>query len=237
MEVQKNENGTKPADEMPVNPESRHETFQFSNKERKKRQHDFMDKIINEQYEKVKIEGDGNCLFRSVALNIYGSQDHHQRVREECCNEMLTSAEFYAPFCVDENTRTQIDIHEYIETIRGDGVWEGELALRVMAKCYEKPIEVLAMTETGSNLTIYPCEEARMHEEPIRLLFRSGHYDAVVNNLSNTSPPLKKSKLETEVKAVPGSLHGDVPLILRDSKKTEPNISERSQSSNSAQIM
>ena len=33
--------------------------------------------------------GDGNCLFRSVSHQIYGSQDHHAIVRARCCDYMV----------------------------------------------------------------------------------------------------------------------------------------------------
>ena len=37
------------------------------------------------------MQGDGNCLFRSVAHHIYGSQDSHGRVRREVCDYIDTN--------------------------------------------------------------------------------------------------------------------------------------------------
>ena len=30
------------------------------------------------------IRGDGNCLFRAISHQIYGTSDHHQMVRQKC---------------------------------------------------------------------------------------------------------------------------------------------------------
>lgn len=36
----------------------------------------------------VQVEGDGNCLFRSVSHQIYGDDSHHRLVRARCMDYM-----------------------------------------------------------------------------------------------------------------------------------------------------
>ena len=33
------------------------------------------------QYTKVKVRGDGNCLFRAISLGIYGTEEYHIAIR------------------------------------------------------------------------------------------------------------------------------------------------------------
>lgn len=36
----------------------------------------------------VPVEGDGNCLFRSVSHQVYGDDSHHRLVRARCMDYM-----------------------------------------------------------------------------------------------------------------------------------------------------
>ena len=44
------------------------------------------------------MEGDGNCQFRSMAFNLFGSQSHHRIVRHAACGHMQEHADFYSIF-------------------------------------------------------------------------------------------------------------------------------------------
>ena len=46
----------------------------------------------------IPILGDGNCLFRSVAHQVYGESDLHNLVRQSCLDYMEADAEFYSQF-------------------------------------------------------------------------------------------------------------------------------------------
>lgn len=41
----------------------------------------------------VKMDADGNCLFRSVADQLWGEAAEHQEVRERCCEHLLQHSE------------------------------------------------------------------------------------------------------------------------------------------------
>lgn len=44
--------------------------------------------------EVVEQEGDGNCLFRAVSLQVYGDSDSHMDVRRRCLDFMVSSFQF-----------------------------------------------------------------------------------------------------------------------------------------------
>lgn len=43
----------------------------------------------------VPVEGDGNCLFRSVSHQVYGDDSHHRLVRARCMDYMEVRAQEY----------------------------------------------------------------------------------------------------------------------------------------------
>ena len=47
-------------------------------------------------YVPLAVEGDGNCLFRSASVLVYGDQGHHKELRDLVMKEMKNNAEFYA---------------------------------------------------------------------------------------------------------------------------------------------
>lgn len=52
--------------------------------------------ILN-TYVPIKIEGDGNCLFRAVSLALYGNQKEHERLRFLSLVEIIENKPYYAP--------------------------------------------------------------------------------------------------------------------------------------------
>ena len=77
-------------------------------------------------------EGDGNCLFRSLAFHVYGSENDHVRVRNEITEEVITNWARYADFCTrDEDAaaysvrmREQKDYGDYIEIIAAEHIYK-----------------------------------------------------------------------------------------------------------------
>lgn len=52
--------------------------------------------------------GDGNCLFRALSDQYYGSPSQHLKLREEICNWMEGHKQRYAPFVDDDRG---LDVH------------------------------------------------------------------------------------------------------------------------------
>ena len=45
-----------------------------------------------------RVQGDGNCLFRSVAHQIYGQDSLHALIRAKCMDYMQGDADFFSQF-------------------------------------------------------------------------------------------------------------------------------------------
>uniref|UniRef100_A0A7S3Q0Y1 OTU domain-containing protein n=1 Tax=Chaetoceros debilis TaxID=122233 RepID=A0A7S3Q0Y1_9STRA len=61
-----------------------------SSKHPQKEQSDFSEALKKRGLEEVEQEGDGNCLFRAVSLQVYGDSDAHMDVRRRCMDFMVS---------------------------------------------------------------------------------------------------------------------------------------------------
>lgn len=52
--------------------------------------------------------GDGNCLFRALSDQLYGTAAHHLQLRKDICDWIEAHKERYAPFVEDERG---LDVH------------------------------------------------------------------------------------------------------------------------------
>lgn len=73
--------------------------------------------------------GDGNCLFRALSDQLYGSPSYHLQLRKDICDWIETHSQRYEPFCEDERGLTA-----HLRCMREQG------ALRWSWPCYQGPI-------------------------------------------------------------------------------------------------
>jgi OTU domain-containing protein 5 len=76
------------------------------------------------------VDGDGNCLFRSVSHQVYGTDMHHDLVRSKCMDYMEVNAAFFSQFVVGGMDC----FHLYLEAKRTPGCW-GDGMLCCLTKC------------------------------------------------------------------------------------------------------
>ncbi|GMF13133.1 unnamed protein product [Phytophthora lilii] len=86
------------------------------------------------------IEGDGNCLFRSVSHQVYGDDRHHALVRAACMDYMESEKEYFEPYVVGDMAAFM----RYLRYKRRDGVWGDDPELQALCELYDRPAEVFA---------------------------------------------------------------------------------------------
>lgn len=64
----------------------------------------------------VEMDGDGNCLFRAISLQVYGDATMHLEVRRQCLDFMEREEDHFRSFVADE------EFDDYIARKRLDGV-------------------------------------------------------------------------------------------------------------------
>lgn len=128
----------------------------------------------------VDQESDGNCLFRSVAHQVYGDDRLHNVVREKCLDYIASQSYFFQSFIDNEN------IKDYVLRLKHNGEWGGDIEIQAMAEIYNRPIEIYAYTTTPKR--VY---RNHLHHAPIRLSYHfSSHYNSVVEPSTFTKPHL-----------------------------------------------
>ncbi|EJD05027.1 cysteine proteinase [Fomitiporia mediterranea MF3/22] len=82
--------------------------------------------------------GDGNCLFRALADQYYGSPSQHLKLRQEICDWMEAHKSRYAPFVDDERG---LDVH--LRCMRQPGTYGGHLELTAFAHLKRRDVKVI----------------------------------------------------------------------------------------------
>lgn len=128
----------------------------------------------------VEMAGDGNCLFRAVALQVYGDNDMHFDVRARVCDFMEGDKQL-ASF-LDE------PLQDYVARKRKDGVHGNNPEIQAVSELFNRPVEVFTPDSGGElPLNIFQKEYATP-DEPIRLSYHDGnHYNAVIDPLKPTA--------------------------------------------------
>jgi OTU domain-containing protein 5 len=86
------------------------------------------------------VSGDGNCLFRSVAHQIYGDDSHHLFVREKCMDYMEVNAAFFSQFVVGGMET----FHLYLHAKRTNGCWGDDPEIQAMCEIYDRSAQIWA---------------------------------------------------------------------------------------------
>jgi hypothetical protein len=95
----------------------------------------------------LRVRGDGNCLFRSLAqsytaltcgtlLNQVAETDMARALRQQICDALVIQRDSVEPFLVD------CDFDTYVSMMRRDGCWGGEPELSVAPIVLQRSIEV-----------------------------------------------------------------------------------------------
>jgi len=145
---------------------------------------EFRQNLKTQGLEMVEQEGDGNCLFRAVSLQVYGQSDNHAEVRERCLDFMEQNEEHYSAFvATDEGDLT---FQDYIARKRSNGVHGNNPEIQAISELYNRPVEVYT-ADSSQPMNIFHAEY-KTSDPPIRLSYHDGnHYNAVVDPLLPTA--------------------------------------------------
>ena len=77
-------------------------------------------------FSSASADPDGNCQFRALSYQLYGTQEHHAFVRARCCDEMQRASDDYAVF-FEPGTG---DFEAFVRRMRRERTWGDELTLR-----------------------------------------------------------------------------------------------------------
>ena len=130
-----------------------------------------------------KVDADGNCLFRSVAYLLNGSEDAHASLRKEAVTYILRNEDFFAPF-MDEG----MTVLSYCAQMSKPETWGGQPELQALSLLYNVNLYIF---QTDND----PAIEMSNFPEDGKCLILSyhqgNHYNAVISH-----DPLSLSSLK-----------------------------------------
>jgi hypothetical protein len=174
------------------------------------------------------VMGDGNCLFRAVAHQVYGDEEEHAVVRDRCCTYMETHRTFFSDFV--EGGDDAFD--EYIRWKREDACWGDDPEIQALCEMYNRPAEIWAYDRrlgakrlrtfhegTGGGVSSSSGGGGGESPIPMRLsYYGGGHYDSIMgrdfdgDGLRAVGPSgtiedaaIRRSRIRTTTPAPPSS--------------------------------
>ena len=117
------------------------------------------------------IKGDGNCQFRSLADQLFGTPDRHVEVRRMVIAQLTRNSDDYSVFVPD-------DYSDYVRKMSKDGEWGDHLTLQAASDVYGRRICVLSTYEKNFLIEITP--KSMRHPRVLWLSFWAEvHYNSI----------------------------------------------------------
>ena len=139
---------------------------------------------------------DGNCMFRSLSINLYGHEDKHLAIRKLLVNfEELNNKQFAQYLTASDETT----IDDIISNMTRPFVWGTQIELFAITSFFQIPLNYCEMHEgaykwqklgpiSDVDSLLYPADKGtstiKIHH--FELMYHTGvHYDCVVNKDTN----------------------------------------------------
>ncbi|XP_019262690.1 PREDICTED: OTU domain-containing protein 5-like isoform X2 [Nicotiana attenuata] len=131
-----------------------------------------MDIRRTKSLEVKKMLGDGNCLFRAVADQVYGDSEAYDLVRQMCIDYMERERDHFSQFITEGFT-------SYCKRKRRDKVYGNNVEIQALCEMYNRPIHIYSYSTEPIN-TFHGSYNT--DSPPIRLSFHHGnHYNSLVD--------------------------------------------------------
>ncbi|KAH7316150.1 hypothetical protein KP509_21G080200 [Ceratopteris richardii] len=158
----------------------------------------------------VKVQGDGNCQFRAISDQLYGTVAHHKSVRNDVSTQLRRHPEYYEGYVSMKYT-------DYANMMEISGEWGDHLTLQAAADYYRVRIWLLTSFEDTPFIQISPKQE-KSPAQAIYLSFCSeAHYNSLYDNANSgeddapdhttKGQPKKKSRRQQKKKKKSSGKH------------------------------
>jgi len=126
-----------------------------------------------------RVSSDGNCLFRSIAFCVWGDEEHHTYLRRLVCEHMLAHRSHFGLY-------TDGSFDRWLEDMRQNGCWGGELCIQAAEEILDRPIKVFSSENPSQPMNLIHNNVALAfhltHVKPICLSYHGrSHYNALVS--------------------------------------------------------
>jgi len=143
----------------------------------------------------VDIEADGNCLFGAISDQLYhDSGNLHAEIRHQVCDYIEAMREEFENFVMmEEDDEDVADFDSYVQNMRQDAEWGGNVELVAASRLYRRNIVVFS---TEHAFTIEHGQEESGGPDMMLSYHGSEHYNSVRDDNVGKPPPPSKISLE-----------------------------------------
>lgn len=157
----------------------------------------------------IPVEGDGNCLFRAVAHQLYMDENRHLEIRQMCVDHMTKHFKRFENFC-------PTTFQEHIRRMSIPGTWGDDLEIRALEEIFDRIFFIYSPDFTKDlvpvPMNINFSEAALVNGEvPIKLSYHGqNHYNSVFDQKFSLPLEIKTSKriLKARLNLFRGSANG-----------------------------
>ena len=98
--------------------------------------------LDGEQFSKVVVYGDGNCLFRAISMSLFGTQAHFAALRRYIVNHMESREHMYGSLVDNDFASHMVNMKK---CSGGREIWatEAEIQAAGHCRCYNRSIWLL----------------------------------------------------------------------------------------------
>jgi len=134
---------------------------------------------------KIKeIAGDGNCLYRAFADQLYGNESNYEIVKNACFDYIEIEKPFFSQFI--EGGLENFDY--YVAMKRRDGVWGDDVEIQALSEIYCRNVEIFSHSleplktfHENEDNNLRRIERKKDDTLPIRLSYHGrAHYNSIV---------------------------------------------------------
>lgn len=121
----------------------------------------------------LEMGDDGNCQFRAVSQELYGTQDHHDFVRAKAVDHLKSRSEDYQVNFAEGEWDT------YLADMRKLRTWGDEITLRAVADAFKVHVHLVTSTNENWYLVYRPSDPPDGAREIFLTYVAPIHYNAV----------------------------------------------------------
>ena len=133
-----------------------------------------------------EVDGDGNCQFRAIADQLYGSPDRDAEVRADIVEHLRSNSARYSAFVPES-------YGAYIEDMGRDRTWGDHLTLQAASNVYGLEIRVYTSYDENWERVIRPTDDGNIRRAIQLSFYAELHYNSV---FPITNEDVRKKKEE-----------------------------------------
>ena len=153
--------------------------------------------ISNELYEALHTSGDGNCLYNSISICLFGDDRYNWRLRLACLLVVFEQEEYFRSIL--KRTQPSIDVNfkpintfqKFIIKIASNKTWGDDLVQIALSMVINRPIVYISTAfinnTVNSPYRISLASSKQLKISPIHIVLNESHYTALapINNKIN----------------------------------------------------